>query len=218
MAVITIIYIIVGLITKKYASLVEGAPSAIYPLDAFLYSLVFLCVGLFKIFYVKKLQSKFVFEGVNRGPVVKKLRGLYCTFLTFWMLIAIYGFAAFFIGLFIVDFLHGYQFYSVMLLIAFFLSPLFLGVWEFYYNELKEEKRKEFFLPLSVAGLAVSGLVTILYFVSLGLNLDAPSNIGFGILPVAFAASVNMATMICVVTPLIVSVVALIKALIARKK
>ena len=60
--------------------------------------------------------------------------------------------------------------------------------------------------------------MAVLYFVGLGVNLDGPSNAGFGILPVAFAASVNIATMIVVATPLIVSVVALIKGLLLRKK
>ena len=54
--------------------------------------------------------------------------------------------------------------------------------------------------------------------IGLGTNLDAPSNFGFGTLPVAFAASVNIATLIVVATPLIVAVVALIKGLLLRKK
>ena len=121
-------------------------------------------------------------------------------------------------GLFIIDFKHGYQFYSVMLLIAYSLSFIYLGIWEFYYNELKEEKKKEFLLPMAIAGLILSLIVVVLYFVSLGLNLDGPSNIGFGVLPVAFAASVNLATIIVVVTPLIVSIIALIKGFLARNK
>ena len=48
--------------------------------------------------------------------------------------------------------------------------------------------------------------------------MDAPSNAGFGMLPVAFAASVNIATMIVVFTPVIVAVTAFIKGLILRKK
>ena len=35
-AVITVIYVIVGLIVGKYSSIVEGSPSAIYPLDIYL--------------------------------------------------------------------------------------------------------------------------------------------------------------------------------------
>ena len=79
-------------------------------------------------------------------------------------------------------------------------------------------KAKEFLLPLAAVGLIVSIVVAAIYLIGLGTNLDAPSNAGFGVLPVAFAASVNIATLIIVFTPLIVSVVALIKGLIIRKK
>ena len=214
---VSIMYVLVGLISGRYSSIVEGGPSALYPLDSLLYSLLFVAIGVFHILYAKKFSAKLPYSVVSRGPIVTKARGIYCVGMTLWTLIAVFGLADFLFGLFIIDFLHGYQFYSVMLLIACFMNPLFLGFWQFYYNELTEENKKKFLLPLAICGLALSVLVVALYFVSLGLNLDAPSNIGFGVLPVAFAASVNMATMIVVVTPLIVSVVALIKGLVARK-
>ena len=91
-------------------------------------------------------------------------------------------------------------------------------MWELHYNCLKEEKKKEQLFPLAIIGLCISVATMVFYFVALGLNLDGPSNVGFGILPVAFAASVNIATLIVVFTPLIVSVVALIKGLLMRKK
>lgn len=218
MSGITILYTIVMRFTGKFHSLVEGSPSPLYPLDAILFSLFYLAIGVFTLIYVLKLKEKLPYEVPTRGPIVKKARFIYCFGVSIWMLVALFGFSAFFIGLFIIDFKHGYQFYSIMLLIAYLLSPCFLAVWEFYFNELKEEKRKEFLLPLGIGSTALSVLVVALYFVSLGLNLDGPSNMGFGILPVAFAASVNIATMVVVATPLIVSIVALIKGLVARKK
>ena len=217
-AAVNFVAIIVMLIMGKFHSLVEGSPSPLYPLDSILYSLVFVALGVFALLYLKKFQEKLPYEVPSRGPVVKKARGLYCTFMSFWMLIAIFSFAAFTIGLFIQDFVNGYLFFSIALLLVYLVNCLFLAVWEFYYNELKEEKRKEFLFPLALCGLIVSVLVAALYFVGLGVNLDGPSNAGFGILPVAFAASVNIATMIVVATPLIVSVVALIKGLLLRKK
>ena len=60
-------------------------------------------------------------------------------------------------------------------------------------------------------------VAAIIYFIALKFNLDGPSNVGFGILPIAFSASVNIATLLVVATPLIVSVVALIKGLIRKK-
>ena len=217
LAGVSIIYVLVGRIVGKYSSLVEGSPSALYPLDSILYSLLFVAIGVFTIIYVKKLQAKLPYEVPSRGPIVKKVRWLYCLGMVFWLMIALFGFAASVLGLFIVDFVHGYQFFSVSIIICFALPFVLLMVWEFYFNELKEENKKAFALPLAIVSISVSVLAMILYFVSLAFNLDAPSNIGFGIFPVGFAASVNIATMVVVVTPFFVSLVALIKALVGRK-
>lgn len=216
-AAVNFVAIIVMLIMGKFHSLVEGAPSPLYPLDSILYSLIFVALGVFALLYLSSLQQKIPYVVPSRGPIVSKLRGLYCTFISFWMLIAIYSFAAFAIGLFILDFGH-YFFFSFALCLVYFVNCLFLAVWELYFNELKEEKKKEFLLPLAIAGLVVAVLTVVIYMIGLGTNLDAPSNAGFGILPVAFAASVNIATLIIVFTPVIVSIVALIKGLLARKK
>ena len=215
---VNLVAVIVMLAIGKYHSLVEGSPSPLYPLDSILYSLIFVALGVFTLVYLSKLQDKLPFELPQRGTIVKKARGLYCTFVTFWMLIAMFSFAGFSIGLFIYDFAHEYVFYGIALLLVYLVNFLFLGVWEFYYNELKDEKKKEFLLPLAIAGLVVAVLSVVLYMVALGTGLDAPSNAGFGILPVAFTASVNIATLVVVFAPVIVSVVALIKGLLLRKK
>ena len=182
-----------------------------------LYALLFVCIGVFALLYRKKFQEKLPFIVPNRAPVVSKARFGYCFAVAIWMLIALFSFAAFWLGLFIIDFLHGYQAYSIALLLVFFVNALFMCVWEFYYNELKEEARKQVLLPLALIGLGVSVCAAAFYFIALGFNLDGPANVGFGVLPVAFAASVNIATMLVVATPLIVSVVALIKGLLRRK-
>lgn len=217
-AVVNLIAIIVMLAIGKLHSIAEGAPTILYPLDTILYSLVYVCIAVFALIYVNKLQDKIPYVVPSRGPIVKKARGLYCTFMSFWLLISLFSTAAFFYGLFIVDFVHGYLFYSIAILLVFLVNALFITVWEFYYNELKEEKRKELLLPLAICGLVVAVVTIALYLIALGLNLDGPSNVGFGILPVAFAASVNIATLLVVFTPLIVSIVALIKGLLIRKK
>ena len=216
-AAVNLIAIIVMLIMGKFHSLVEGAPSPLYPLDSILYSLIYVALGVCTLLYVSKWQEKLPYVVPSRGPVVKKLRGLYCTFITFWMLIALYSFASFAIGLFILDFGH-YFFFSFAITLVYFVNCLYLVVWELYFNELKEEKRKELLLPLAIIGLVVAVITVAIYMIGLGTNMDAPSNAGFGVLPVAFAASVNIATLIVVFTPVIVSVVALIKGLIIRKK
>lgn len=215
---ITIVYIIIGLAVGKFSSLVEGSPTPLYPLDAMLYSLLFMAVGVAALLYRKKFQEKLPYVVPNRAPIVQKARVGYCFAIAIWMLVALFSFAAFWFGLFIIDFRHGYQAYSIALLLVYCVNAFFLIAWEFYYNELKEEARKQILLPLSIVALAVSVCVAAFYFIALGLNLDGPSNVGFGVLPVAFAASVNIATMLVVATPLIVSVVALIKGLLLRKE
>ena len=215
---VNIIYIVVGLISGRYSSLVEGSPTAIYPLDSLLISLAFIAIAVFVFLYEKKYTDKFPVVIPQRGEIVKKARGAYCTFLSFFLLIALFGLSAGIYSLFIYDFKHGYAFYGIATILAYLLSPVILGFWEFYYNELKEEKKQEFLFPLSIVSLGVSVIIVALYFIALGTNMDAPSNAGFGMFPVAFAASVNIATMLVVVSPLIFSIVAFIKGLLARKK
>ena len=214
---VNLLAVIVMLAIGKYHSLVEGSPSPLFPLDSILYSLIFVALGVFTLVYLSKLQEKLPFQLPARGSIVKKARGLYCTFISFWMLIAMFSFAGFSMGLFIYDFEHEFVFFGIALLLVYLVNVLFLAVWEFYYNELKDEKKKEFLLPLAIAALVVAVLSVVLYMIALGTGLDAPSNGGFGILPVAFTASVNIATLVVVFTPIIVSVVALIKGLLLRK-
>lgn len=215
---INILYIIIGLIIGKYSSIVEGSPSRLYPLDTFLLSFLFIAVGVVVILYVKKFEKNLPYVVPTRGEIVTKARGLYCTFVTFWLLISLFGFATGLYSLFIYDFKHGYAFYGIATILIYCLSPILLGAWEFFYNELKEEKKKQYLLPLSIVSLSVSLLFTILYMVSLSISLDAPSNAGFGMFPIAFAASVNIATLIVVFAPLIVSITALIKGILKRKQ
>lgn len=217
-AAVNLVAIIVMLIMGKFHSLVEGSPSPLYPLDSILYSLLFVALAVFTLVWLKKLQDKLPFVLPSRGPIVKKARPVYCIFVSIWMLVAVFSFAAFTIGLFIHDFTNGYLFFSIALMLVYLVNILFLGVWEFCYNEIKEEKKGQLLLPLAIIGLVVSLLTAILYFVGLATNLDGPSNAGFGILPIAFTASVNIATLVVVATPIIVSVVALIKGLLLRKK
>ena len=215
---VNILYILVGLIDGQYGSLVEGGPSPIFPLDAILYSLLFIAIGVLALLYGKKWKDRAPYVVPSRGPIVQRARFWYCFFVSIWMLFALYCFAAFFFGFFIIDFVHGYQAYSIALMLVFLVNACFFIIWEFFFNELKEEKRKQYLFPMALIGLGISVVTAAFYFIALGLNLDAPSNIGFGLLPIAFAASVNIATMLMVLVPVIVSVVALIKGAKARKQ
>ena len=215
---VSILYVLVGLIVGEYSSIVEGSPSAIYPLDSILYSLVFIAIGVFVLVYLKKLEEKIPYVVPGRTDIVTKARPVYCIFVTFWMLIALFGLSGGLYSIFIYDFKHEFVFFGIAVILAYLISPIQLCAWEFFYNEIKPEKKKEMLLPLSLVSLGCSVTTVALYMISLSTGLDAPSNAGFGMFPVAFAASVNIATLIMVFTPLIVSVVALIKGLILRKQ
>ena len=144
-AFVNLVAIIIMLAMGKFHSLVEGSPSPLYPLDSILFSLIFVALGVFTLVYVFKLQYKLPFELPQRGEAVKKARGVYCVFVTFWMLIAAFSFACFSIGLFITDF-ENYFFFALALTLVYLVNVLFFAVWEFYYNELKDEKKRELIL------------------------------------------------------------------------
>ncbi|MBQ3894920.1 MAG: hypothetical protein II739_06295 [Clostridia bacterium] len=213
LSALIIVYTVAMRIAGRYLSLVEGAPSPIYPLDAIIFAVAFIALGVIVLAYIKKNSQSQIFFGPSRAPLQKKGSGARSFFRTFWMLVALYGFCGFFYSLFIVDFQNGYVFYSVAMMLVSLVAFLTIAVWELFYNNLKIEKRKEFTLPLALVSLAVSVAATVVYFIALKGNLDGPSNVGFGILPIAFSASVNFATLLVVAMPLIVSVTAVIKGL-----
>lgn len=214
--VMIVVYVIVMLICGRYLSIVEGAPSPIYPLDAVIYAVVFIAFDVCVMIYLgKNPDADF---GPCRAPIQKRGRVVRSIFRTFWLFIALYGFCGFFYSIFIVDFRHEYVPYSIAMMLVSFVSLASIAVWEFFYNNLTAEKRKKATLPLSLILLAVSVVSAAIYFIALGKNLDGPSNVGFGLLPIAFSASVNLATLLVVVTPLIVSVTALVKGIFRRCK
>ena len=212
------LYIIIGRIAKLYLSIVEGGPSALYPLNTIFYSFFFILFGvamLYLVGYIKKTNPYLV---PTRGPIVTKARWLYCIGVTLWMLVALFGFSIGIMSCFIYDFMHGHVFYGLATILMYLVPFAFIVVWEFYYNNLKEEKRAECLLPISLIGIGVSIISITLYFVSLSLDLDAPSNAGYGMFPIGFAANSNILILLVVFTPLIISVIALIKAIIMRRK
>ena len=215
--VILIVYVIVGLVTGRYLSIVEGAPSCIYPLDSVLYALFYIALGVCVRVYFKKTDGR-NFVGPCRAPIQKKGRFVRSFFRAFWLLFALYGFCGFFYSLFIVDFTDGYVFYSIAIMLVSLLAFLTLAVWELIYNNKTAEKRRRMTLPLALVSLCVSVAAAVIYFIALKGNLDGPANVGFGILPIAFSASVNFATLLVVATPLIVSLVALIKGIFRAAK
>ena len=213
--VIIVAYVIAGLVIGKYLSLVEGAPSRLYPLDALLYALLFIALGVAVLVYFKKGEP---YCGPSRAPLQKHGRYVRSFFRTFWLLIGLYGFCGFFYSLFIVDFKNGYLPYSLAIMCVSLVAFLTLAVWELYYNNLTADARKGKTLTLALVSLVVSIAAAVFYFIALKFNLDGPSNVGFGVLPIAFSASVNFATLLVVALPLIVSITALVRGLYRKAK
>lgn len=217
LGVIIIIYVIVMRINGRYLSLVEGSPSLLYPLDSVLYALLFIVISVLVRVYFRHGGAK-NYCGPSRPPVQRSGRFIRSFFRAFWLLIGLYGFCGFFYSLFIVDFTNGYVPYALAMMLVSLVAFLTIAVWELFYNNLDKDTRKKATLPLALVSLAVSVVTAVIYFIALKGNLDGPSNVGFGLLPIAFSASVNFATLLVVAMPLIVSVTALLKGLIRRIK
>lgn len=214
--VFIIVYVIIGVISGRYLSITEGAPSALYPLDAVLYSLGSIVFGVCILRYFRKTSEPF--SGPSRAPIPKRFRILRCTVRSLWLLIGLYGFCGFFYSFFILDFSAGYQAYTAAAMLVSLGAFLSVAVWELYYNNLTEEKRRAAALPLGLISLPLSAGVMIFYLLALKGNLDGPSNVGFGIIPIAYASGMNVSMVLVVPVPLIVSVTALIKGIYRKAK
>ncbi len=204
------VYVLIMRLAGRYSSLTEGGPTRLYPLDALLYAIACIACGASVLAHLKRSPD---FAGPCRAPIPRRGKVVRYVFRFLWLLIALYGFCGFFFGLFILDFSAGYVPYTLAFLLVSLVAFLSIAVWELYYNNLTEARRRAVTLPLTLVSLAVSLAAAILYFLALKHNLEGPANVGFGVLPVAMSASVNLATLLVVVTPLIVSVVALVKGL-----
>ena len=215
---ILIVFVVIGLITGRYLSITEGAPFPLYPLDTVLYALAYIVMGIFVLRYFRKKAPSEPFAGPSRTPEPGRIRGIRCFFMALWLIGGLYGFCGFFLSIFIVDFSNGYVPYSLAMMLVSLLTCLSIAVWELYYNNLSAKKRKEVIIPLALISLGVSVVAAILYFLALKGNLDGPSNVGFGILPIAFTANNNLSILIVAAMPLIVSVTALIKGLYRKGK
>ena len=212
---LNVLYVIIMRLAGKYSSMIEGSPSCLYPFDAFLYSFLFVFIGLAAIFYAVKLKGKVEYT-VPVRPVVTRARFIYCFGVSIWMLVAIFGLFGGIVTLFIYDFNGGYPFLGIATIFVYLLSPVLLGVWEFYFNELTEEKKRELLLPLAIVALSASVLFVGLYLISGFTNPDSQANSGFGMFPLTFTATANYGTIIVLLTPVVVSIVALIKGILFK--
>lgn len=78
--------------------------------------------------HLKKWEAKHPYLVRSRGPNVIKKRGLYFTFVTFWMLFVFFGFSSAIFSIFIYDFIHGFAFYGIVTILVYLLSPIIVLV------------------------------------------------------------------------------------------
>ena len=213
---VTVVYVIASRLSGRYLSFTEGSPSPLYPLDSVLYALLFIVCGVFLRMRLKTAGASW-YRGPSRAPVQRKGRLIRIFFIVLWLFFALYGFCGFFFSFLIVDFTAGYLSYILAVMLVSLVAFLSIAVWELYYNNLTEDMQGTVLLPLAVISTVVSCGSALFYLIALKENLDGPANIGFGILPVAFSSNVNLATLLVVAVPLIVSVTALIKAVVRER-
>jgi hypothetical protein len=208
---------LIGLGTKVYSSLIEGSPTDLYPLDQMLTGLVLIVIGVLSVIITTKLKNEINLSLPTRGVENKKCRVIANIGKGIWLLVALFSFSATIYFFKSIDLSNGYVFYSIMLFILFILPWVYMMIYEFHYLELKEEVRKEHDFIIGLVGTIISLVSIILFFISLSLNIDGPSNVGFGLLPVDFTASINVFNIIYPLTIVTVPMVKLIQGIIYKK-
>lgn len=214
---INILYVLIGLMVGKYLSIVEGSPSPLFPLDSILYTALFIVLAVLVLVYFNKFEKKHPYVVPIKEHLPIKKKSIYYVGLSLWIVVSLYSFSAFWMGIFIIDYIHGYLFFSLSLMLLLLLSWVVFILWGTYFPNLKIEKKKELLLPLGIITFSVSIVVIVLYHIALAMNLDGPTHVGFGVLPATFSASINIETNVITISLLIFSIVTIVKGIKYRK-
>lgn len=216
---ILFLYVIIMVIAKQYASLVEGYPFALFPLDGALFGLLAIILGVLGLLYLKKYLPKHPFVlpyQVNNKGIARRIfdRIFYVLFL----LGSAYSFAALVQSTYIIDWTHGHIFYSLMLDLTFLIAVFEFIDYRYYFMGLKEEYRVDAEGKMGLYVLIHGVVVFILYILAFSLDHDAPNVACFGLLPVEYTASMNGATYLYILFNIVPGLVAFIKSIIDKKK
>lgn len=209
------VYVIAGCASGFYFSLIEGHPTALYPLDMLIWALL-LCT--FSVWCFANAENKEENSGARTAGkcfAVKIIDGIFCTFS---LGAALCTFAGFIYGIFTVDFAREGIFFDIVLLLNYLTAVLqalvFLFVYRFVKDELKRKAQRTFALSFLIFNI----VLFVLYFVSVQLENEAPNLNAIGILPVEYTASFHAFPLIFGINNVVVPLGAFVKSFFGKKK
>jgi len=218
MGVVIIVYIIVSLVTGRYGSIVEGYPSALFPLDLIIAGAGLCVYGVFSFKYGKKLEK----DGSALPLFYDKrpffVRGIDSFFGSILIMIELCAFAAAVTGLWVIDFAHGAVFYSIMVWLVYALAAFWLIVYRGVYDELKDECRRKGRLVLGLSAFGINLVVFALYMVSVQIYNEAPNLNAYGVLPIDFSASFNAFMVVFALNNVVAPLIFTVRGLFGGKK
>lgn len=193
--VAVIIYVIAGLISGRYISIIECFPTLLYPLDTILLAIIFIIGSVWAWKYSGYLTSgseaatTLPFTVCRFNPVLRNIGRFFC-FISF--LISICAFAATCYGPFILDWCHGYVLFNIVFWLIYFSAFFMYFCYRFIYCNKNNEDKPAFLKKYSLIFLAANIILMILYVIIVNNNVEAPAQNAFGLLPIDFTASANV--------------------------
>lgn len=181
------LWVIIGLIVGKYEKLVEGYVFPLFPLDMLLGGLLEMLLGKHALTYAKRLKK----SGNPQTNSGKKDSILFRVGRTASYILAACGFAAFFLGIFTMDWRHGNLFFNLMLLLCYASPVCMLAAYRYVTTDLTEEMRPFAQKQLSLLFLIANALLLALYLLAVQIENEAPNLNAFSVLPIEFTASFN---------------------------
>lgn len=190
-----IIYVIAGLISGRYISIVECFPTLLYPLDTILLAIIFIIGSVWAWKYSgyqtsgSEAATTLPFAVCRFNPVLRNIGRFFC-FISF--LISICAFAATCYGPFILDWCHGYVLFNIVFWLIYFSAFFMYFCYRFIYCNKNNEDKPAFLKKYSLIFLAANIILMILYVIIVNNNVEAPAQNAFGLLPIDFTASANV--------------------------
>lgn len=212
MSSLIILYVPVGRLTGRYYRLVEGYPTALFPLDTVILGLALIVFGYWAV--KRKPLGEFPYGICHFNGLLRGIGRFFCMLSYF---VSTAAFAGFVYGLFIMDWSHGYLFYNFMLLLVFGLAFGYFAVYRFIYCRWPNEKKNAGLIKMSIISLVVAIVVMVLYLTAEQLYPMAPNQNAFALHPVDFTASVGVLPLLYGANNLLVPICALLYGLITRK-
>lgn len=218
-----IIYVIAGLISGRFLSLVEGFPTILYPLDTVLLAIIFILGSVWACKYSKYLAAgssdeasvtSLPFAVCRFNPVLRGIGRFFC-FLSF--LVTICAFAASCYGPFIMDWCHGYVLFNIVFWLNYFTAFFMYFCYRFIYCKKSNEEKPACLKKLSLSFLIGNVVLMALYLVVVQFNVEAPAQNAFGLYPIDFTASANVFHLIYAPNNILVPLVAFLYSLKAKK-